>query len=185
MAMKEIDIREVKENLVHLLADEWALVTAGRGDALGTMTVSWGGIGELWGKDMATIYIRPQRYTKKFLDENNYFTLSFYPEQYKDALRLCGSKSGREINKVEATGLTPCYYEKAPYFEEAKLVLVCRKVAVSAFGAVPVPGRRHYAELCAKRFSRHLLRRDRKGIDFRVDLCYTVMHKRQSTAHSL
>ena len=90
MAMKEIDIREVKENLVHLLADEWALVTAGRGDALGTMTVSWGGIGELWGKDMATIYIRPQRYTKKFLDENNYFTLSFYPEQYKDALRLCG-----------------------------------------------------------------------------------------------
>lgn len=133
MAMKEIDIREVKENLVHLLADEWALVTAGRGDALGTMTVSWGGIGELWGKDMTTIYIRPQRYTKKFLDENNYFTLSFYPEQYKDALRLCGSKSGREINKVEATGLTPCYYEKAPYFEEAKLVLVCRKVAVSAF----------------------------------------------------
>lgn len=94
MAMKEIDIREVKENLVHLLADEWALVTAGRGDALGTMTVSWGGIGELWGKDMATIYIRPQRYTKKFLDENNYFTLSFYPEQYKDALRLCGSKAG-------------------------------------------------------------------------------------------
>ena len=86
MAMKEIDIREVKENLVHLLADEWALVTAGRGDALGTMTVSWGGIGELWGKDMATIYIRPQRYTKKFLDENNYFTLSFYPEQYKDAV---------------------------------------------------------------------------------------------------
>ena len=82
---------------------------------------------------MATIYIRPQRYTKKFLDENNYFTLSFYPEQYRDALRLCGSKSGREIDKVEATGLTPCYYEKAPYFEEAKLVLVCRKVAVSAF----------------------------------------------------
>lgn len=133
MTMKEIDIREVKENLVHLLADEWALVTAGRGDELGTMTVSWGGIGELWGKDMATIYIRPQRYTKNFLDENSYFTLSFYPEQYKDALRLCGTKSGREIDKVAATGLTPCYYENAPYFEEAKLVLVCRKVAVSAF----------------------------------------------------
>ena len=128
MAMKEIDIREVKENLVHLLADEWALVTAGRGDALGTMTVSWGGIGELWGKDMATIYIRPQRYTKKFLDENNYFTLSFYPEQYKDALRLCGSKSGREINKVEATGLTPCFDQAAPYYEQARLVFLCRKL---------------------------------------------------------
>ena len=61
MAMKEIDIREVKENLVHLLADEWALVTAGRGDALGTMTVSWGGIGELWGKDVVAVFVRPQR----------------------------------------------------------------------------------------------------------------------------
>lgn len=66
MAMKEIDIREVKENLVHLLADEWALVTAGRGDALGTMTVSWGGIGELWGKDMATIYIDPSAIQRSF-----------------------------------------------------------------------------------------------------------------------
>lgn len=57
MAMKEIDIREVKENLVHLLADEWALVTAGRGDALGTMTVSWGGIGELWGKEIGRAHV--------------------------------------------------------------------------------------------------------------------------------
>ena len=106
MAMKEIDIREVKENLVHLLADEWALVTAGRGDELGTMTVSWGGIGELWGKDMATIYIRPQRYTKKFLDENNYFTLSFYPEQYKDALRLCGVPAV-EVMLADPSGKEP------------------------------------------------------------------------------
>ena len=94
MAMKEIDIREVKENLVHLLADEWALVTAGRGDALGTMTVSWGGIGELWGKDMATIYIRPQRYTKKFLDENNYFTLSFTRSSTRTPCACAAAKAG-------------------------------------------------------------------------------------------
>ena len=107
MAMKEINIREVKENLVHLLADEWALVTAGRGDELGTMTVSWGGIGELWGKDMATIYIRPQRYTKKFFGREQLLT-ELLPGAVQGRLRLCGSKSGREINKVEATGLTPC-----------------------------------------------------------------------------
>lgn len=133
MAFKEINIRELKENPVDLLADQWGLVTAGRGDAFNTMTVSWGGVGELWGKDMVTIYIRPQRHTLRFLEENNYFTLSFYPESKKDALRLCGSKSGRDINKAQAAGLTPNFYEKAPFFEEAKLVLVCRKVAKSQF----------------------------------------------------
>ena len=100
MAMKEIDIREVKENLVHLLADEWALVTAGRGDALGTMTVSWGGIGELWGKDMATIYIRPQRYTKKFLDENNYFYPKFFTRSSTRTPCVCAAaKAGGRSTK--------------------------------------------------------------------------------------
>lgn len=133
MSFREIDICELKENPVDLLANQWGLVTAGRGDAFNTMTVSWGGIGELWGKDMVTIYIRPQRYTLRFLEENNYFTLSFYPEDKKDALRFCGAKSGKDVDKVEETGLTPNFYEKAPFFEEAKLVLVCRKVAKSQF----------------------------------------------------
>lgn len=133
MAFKAIDIRDVCVNPVHLLADQWALVTAGSQQAYNTMTVSWGGLGELWGKDVATIYIRPQRYTMDFLDQEDCFTLSFYPESMRDALRLCGSKSGRDIDKAKEAGLTPVFSENAPYFEEAKLVLVCRKLAKGKF----------------------------------------------------
>ncbi len=130
---KEINIKDVKENFVDLLAKQWGLVTAGKADGFNTMTVSWGAIGELWGKDMATIYIRPQRYTEEFLNANDYFTLSFYPADKKQALGICGTKSGRDIDKVKETGLTPCFDEAAPYFEEAKLVLICRKLAKGKF----------------------------------------------------
>lgn len=131
--MKEIAIYDVKENTVDLLNNQWGLITAGQEGAYNTMTVSWGALGELWGRDMVTAYIRPQRYTKQFLDDNDYFTLSFYPAEYKKALALCGSKSGRDIDKAKETGLTPVFAEAAPYFEEAKLVLVCKKVAVGTF----------------------------------------------------
>ena len=130
---KEINIKEVKENVVDLLDKQWGLVTAGTEDGFNTMTVSWGAIGELWGKDMATIYIRPQRYTEEFLNANDYFTLSFYPADKKQALGICGTKSGRDIDKVAETGFTPCFNEAAPYFAEAKLVLICRKLAKSRF----------------------------------------------------
>ncbi len=130
---KEINIKDVKENFVDLLSKQWGLVTAGAADGFNTMTVSWGAIGELWGKDMATVYIRPQRYTEEFLNANGYFTLSFYPAEKKAALGLCGTKSGRDTDKAAETGLTPCFDEAAPYFEEAKLVLICRKVAKGKF----------------------------------------------------
>ena len=131
--MKEITIYDVKENAVDLLNHQWGLITAGREGAYNTMTVSWGALGELWGRDMVTAYIRPQRYTKEFLDENDCFTLSFYPAEYKKALGVCGSQSGRDIDKAAVTGLTPVFTEAAPYFAEAKLVIVCKKIAVGKF----------------------------------------------------
>ena len=131
---KEVDITEVKDNVVELLSKNWGLVTAGDGESLNTMTVSWGAIGELWGKPCATVYFRPQRYTEEFLNKKNYFTLSFCDEERKkDIHAVCGSKSGREVDKVKECGLTPCFDEKAPYFTEAKIVLVCRKMAKSKF----------------------------------------------------
>lgn len=128
---KEIKATEIKENGIDLLANQWGLVTAGTEAGYNTMTVSWGAIGELWGRDCATIYIRPLRYTREFIDSNDYFTLSFYPPELKSIHSVCGSKSGRDCNKTEATGLTPVFDREAPYFEEAKLVLVCKKMAVS------------------------------------------------------
>ena len=129
MAMKEIDIREVKENLVHLLADEWALVTAGRGDELGTMTVSWGMIGELWGKDVVAVFVRPQRYTYEFMEKYGDFTLSFFSGEYKKALSFCGAKSGRDYDKAKECNLSAVELGGSVVFEEANLIIACKKIA--------------------------------------------------------
>lgn len=131
--MREIQFTDIKENVVDLLKNQWGLVTAGDENGFNTMTVSWGAIGELWATDMATIYIRPQRHTVKFLEEKDYFTISFYPQEYHSALAFCGSKSGRDYDKAKETGLTPNFSENAPYFDEAKIVLVCKKVAKGEF----------------------------------------------------
>ena len=131
---REISMNELNENSVDLFNNRWALVTAGNENALNTMTVSWGAIGELWGNDMATLYIRPQRYTEEFLNKNDYLTVSFYPEEMKKRIHsVCGSKSGREVDKVKECDLTPVFNEKAPYFDEAEIVLVCKKCAKSKF----------------------------------------------------
>ncbi|MCH5315131.1 MAG: flavin reductase [Eubacterium sp.] len=131
---KEIKLTDVKENVVDLLKNRWGLVTAGNENGYNTMTVSWGAIGELWGVDMATVYIRPQRYTEEFLDKEDYFTLSFYPDEMKKQIHgVCGSKSGRDVDKAKECCITPCFDENAPFFEEAELVLVCKKAAKGKF----------------------------------------------------
>lgn len=125
---KEIKATDIKENIVDLLKNNWGLVTAGNNEKYNMMTVSWGAMGELWGKDSVTVYIRPQRYTEEFMNAFDHFTLSFFSLDKKQAVHgVCGSKSGRDVNKTEACGLTPNFDEAAPYFEEAKLVLVCKK----------------------------------------------------------
>lgn len=129
--MKELaSIKEVKENLVKLISDDWALVSAGDRDKWNTMTISWGAVGELWGKDVVFAFIRPQRYTKEFMDREDYFTVSFFDERYKDALKICGSKSGRDCDKINMAGLTPSFDGEAVYPAEARLVIKCRKIAV-------------------------------------------------------
>lgn len=127
--MKEINIREIKKSPVELISDGWGLVTAGNKDKFNTMTVSWGAIGEIWGKDAAFIFIRPQRYTYEFIENNDIFTITFFGEEFKDALRICGSKSGRDINKAEVCGLTPIFTDGGVTFEQAEYTVVCRKMA--------------------------------------------------------
>lgn len=124
----EIKPEKIRDNLFDLIGRQWMLVTAGTPEKFNTMTASWGGAGILWGKPVAFSFIRPQRYTFEFMEKCDRYTLSFYDEGYRDALNFCGSHSGRDTDKVAATGLTPAFDGGAVYFDEAKLVLVCRKL---------------------------------------------------------
>ena len=127
--MKEIKATEIKDNLVKLISKDWMLVTAGTKDNFNTMTANWGFIGELWFKDMVEVFIRQQRYTKEFVDREKYFTLSFFPAEYKKNLSVLGTKSGRDIDKMHESGLTPIQLESGHItFSEAKLVIECRVV---------------------------------------------------------
>ena len=135
-----IDPKTLQENVFSLIGDKWMLITAGSGEVCNTMTASWGGLGILWGKPAATCYIRPQRYTKEFVDREEYFTLTFFGEEYRKALALCGSKSGRDTDKVKECGFTVKTAEcDAPYFEEAELVLVCRKRLAQEMDSANIP----------------------------------------------
>ena len=121
----EVDPNSLQENVFSLIGRDWMLITAGTAERCNTMTASWGGLGVLWGGPAATIYVRPQRYTKEFLDREEYFTLSFFGQEHRQALSLCGSKSGREVDKVKECGFTVQTARcGAPYFEQARLVLV-------------------------------------------------------------
>ena len=107
---------------------KWALLTAGELDNFNTMTVSWGGLGTIWNKSVATVYVRLSRYTHEFMDNNDYFTVSFYPDDKKKTLAILGSKSGRDMDKINGSGLTPVNAGKSVSFKEAEITLVCRKL---------------------------------------------------------
>ena len=102
----KVDPKQLADNVFSLIGQDWTLITAGTAERCNTMTASWGGLGVIWGAPAATIYVRPQRYTKEFLDREEYFTLAFFGEEYRQALTLCGSRSGREVDKVKECGFT-------------------------------------------------------------------------------
>lgn len=126
--MKQIEINEFSENPFKLIGSDWMLITAKKGEKTNMMTASWGGVGILWNKPVATIYVRPQRYTKEFIDNEEYFSLCVLPEEYRQILNYCGTKSGRDEDKIAETKLTVDESEKAPIFKESRLVLICKKL---------------------------------------------------------
>lgn len=127
--MKEISISQLDLNPYSKIAKEWMLLTAGSAEAgFNTMTCSWGHLGSLWNKPTSVVYVRPQRYTKQFVDREAYYTLCFFPPEYQKSLGYLGTHSGRDGDKVAAAGLTPVFADGYTYFAEASLVLVCRKL---------------------------------------------------------
>ncbi len=130
--MKKIEFTELQQNPAELIGKQWMLITAGTPDSFNCMTASWGGLGFLWNRPVAFVFVRPNRYTAKFIDEQASFTLSFMPEKYRADLIFCGRNSGRDVDKMAATSLRPMTTEGGlPAMEDADVVIECRKMAVA------------------------------------------------------
>ena len=130
--MKAIDPLEISDNFIEIIGKEWMLVAAGDENKSNMMTASWGGVGVLWGKPVVFAFIRPERYTRELIDARNAFTISFMGEQYKGVHKICGSLSGRDVDKVKETGLSLAFTENGnPYFKESRLTLECELLYVS------------------------------------------------------
>lgn len=124
----EILPQELNENACKLIGEDWMLVTAGSHEKVNTMTAAWGGLGVMWGKPVAFTVIRPQRYTKEFIDAQATMSLTFYGKDKKEMLAYLGQVSGRDEDKIKKAQLTVSYENETPYFEEADIVLIVRKL---------------------------------------------------------
>lgn len=128
MAFKEISVSELSFNPFDKISREWFLLTAGDEKGYNTMTAAWGFMGFMWGKNVIETVIRPSRHTIKFVEESPLFTVSFFDEDKRGALKFCGSHSGRDCDKAKETGLTPLFTDGTAAFEEANLIFICRKL---------------------------------------------------------
>lgn len=141
--IREIKPVEIKENPIELFDRKWALVTAGVPGEVNTMTISWGSLGELWGRPVVTVYVSSSRYTHDFMEKNGNFTVTFFPEEQRGTLQYLGSHSGRDGDKIAESGLTLEWLESGlPSFEEADMIIEARKIYGapfdgSGFGDVP------------------------------------------------
>lgn len=129
--MKELNVKQLPDNFFTAIGKEWMLVTSGDKEHFNTMTASWGCVGWLWNKPVAVIFIRPERYTHEFIEQNETLTLSFlgHEEEMRKAYNICGSRSGRDTDKMALTGLKPIATPSGNVtFEQARLTLECRKL---------------------------------------------------------
>lgn len=129
----EIRPEELNKNPFQMIGNDWMLITAGKNNKTNTMTASWGGLGVMWNKNVAYIVVRPQRYTKEFIDSSDTYSLCFFDTKYKKQLAYLGSVSGRDEDKISKTDLTLTHNENTPYFEEADIVVICKKLFTQEF----------------------------------------------------
>ena len=125
---KEVDANTLKLNPFVMLNEDWGLLSAGDAEKHNTMTIAWGSLGIMWAKPVFSVVIRPQRYTKEFVDSNELFTVSFFPDGYRKALNILGTKSGKDCDKIAESGLTPFFPDGTVAFEEANMIFICKKL---------------------------------------------------------
>lgn len=126
---KKISVNAVNENFFSKLNNDWGLLAVGKPDKFNCMTISWGSLGIMWNRPVIFCFVRPQRYTFEFMEKNHYFTLSFFDNEYKQALNFCGSHSGRNTDKMKMTGLVVHPTDMGNViFEQAQLAFECKKI---------------------------------------------------------
>ncbi|WP_010233552.1 flavin reductase family protein [Clostridium arbusti] len=124
----EISPEQLDKNIFNLIGKDWMLVTAEKDGKVNTMTASWGGFGVMWGKNVANIVIRPQRFTKEFIDASDTFSLTVLDESFRKQLTYLGTVSGRDEDKVSKSNLSVVHSDDTPYFNEASVAIICKKL---------------------------------------------------------
>ena len=115
------------------IGSEWMAITTESDGKVNTMTASWGGFGVMWGKNVAFIVLRPQRYTKELLDQSDMYSLSFLDHQkYAKIFGYIGSVSGRNEDKMAKSELTVLHEKDTPFIGEAHTVFLCKKLSLHA-----------------------------------------------------
>ena len=125
---KEINPIQLRRNTFQIIGKEWMLLAAGNTEKVNAMTASWGGLGVMYGKDVAYIVVRPHRYTREFIDREESFSINFFGKEYRKMLNYMGTVSGRNEDKLAHAGLKPVFNENAPCFNEANLIMICKKL---------------------------------------------------------
>lgn len=146
---QEIKPQEIEVNSVKMFADDWMILSAGKESNMNMMTIAWGELGELWGKPVVTVYVSTSRYTYKFMEENEYFTVTSFPEEYRDKLQYLGTVSGRDEDKVKGSGLNVEFTTLGnPIYKEANLAIECKKLYSHQFdkNKMPLEQRQWYDE---------------------------------------
>ena len=127
MSFRKAEIETFSLKPFEAIGKQWMLISAAKGGVVNTMTASWGGLGVLWNKNVVTVYIRPQRYTRDFVDAGEFFTLTLF-NGHRQALNVLGSKSGRDGDKIAEVGFHVTMVDGQPTFAEGQTALVCRKL---------------------------------------------------------
>lgn len=134
--MKEINPEQLTDNVIDLIGRQWMLITAGDAADYNMMTASWGGLGYLWNKPVATVYVRPERYTDKYINNTGRFTLMFFSQSMRPTLTAMGTKSGRDYDKMNEPSLTPLTLPSGQIaFQQARIIIECEVLYKDAMTA--------------------------------------------------
>lgn len=128
MSFREVNCRSLEINPFTAMNPDYILITAPNGEGINPMTAGWGGFGVMWGLNVATVVVRPQRFTFNLLENTDNYTIAYFHGNRRDAVKLCGTTSGRDTDKMKECGFTMGETDGFRYIEQADIVFCCKKL---------------------------------------------------------